>query len=418
MPGIEASANRRRQMFVLILTTVINFIGIGIIGPIAPALAARYGADALTIGLLYTSYSLAQFIGVPVLGALSDRYGRRTILLVSLFGSAVGYTIFGLGGALWVLFLGRILEGVTNGNISTVFAYTADITSKEQRTSSFGYLSAAMGVGLIVGPVLGGVFARISVETPIYVVAALTLINLALAYWFLPESLPAERRAGELVLSRINPIAQIGYVLSLGYLRRTILGSLLMTTAMAVLISNLPVLMDERFGWGPSDIAVLYSIYGVVMVLVQILVLPRLLPRLGEARLALLGFAISAVGYGMIAASSNLNIVELSYLSSALIGFGNPLAMTSLSGLTSKSAAANEQGRVQGGNLAVQSLGNIAGPMWGGWLFLTFGMSAPYWVNILTLAAGALIILPLAARPRATAAPSTEPLATPTAGHP
>jgi DHA1 family tetracycline resistance protein-like MFS transporter len=125
------------RMLVLILTTVINFIGIGIIGPIAPALAARYGADALTIGLLYTSYSFAQFIGVPTLGALGDRFGRRPILLVSLLGSAIGYFIFGLGGALWVLFAGRILEGLTNGNISTVFAYTADITSKEQRTRSF-----------------------------------------------------------------------------------------------------------------------------------------------------------------------------------------------------------------------------------------------------------------------------------------
>jgi MFS transporter, DHA1 family, tetracycline resistance protein len=414
--GESAGGVLTRRMGVLLLTTLINFIGVGIIGPIAPALAAEYGADALLIGLLYTSYSLAQFVGVPALGALSDRFGRRPILLISLLGSALGYAIFGIGGALWVLFAGRVLEGVTNGNISTVFAYTADITSKEQRTRSFGYLSAAMGVGLIVGPVLGGLLSRVSIAAPMYLIAVLTLLNAALAYRLLPESLPAERRAGALGLRQINPVAQLRYVLGLAQLRRLVLGSLLLTVAMAVLLSNLPVLMAGRFGWDAEGIATLYSLYGVVAVLAQVVVLPRLLPRLGEPRLALLGFGISALGYAAIVASDALGATLFVFLSAMLIGLGNPLVATSLGGLISKRAGGHEQGRVQGGNLAVQTLGNIAGPMWGGWLFVALGSGAPYWVNVLTLLAGAAIVLPLALR-RPPEASSVEPTAAPTTSH-
>lgn len=411
----QLSAGRR--MAVLMLTALINFIGIGIIGPFAPALASRYGADALAIGLLSTAYALAQFVGVPALGALSDRFGRRPILLVSLLGSALGYAVFGVGGALWVLFLGRALEGLTNGNISAIFAYTADITTPEQRTRAFGQLSAAMGVGLILGPLLGGALASFGPETPIYLVAALTVVNAALAAWLLPESLSADRRASDMSLARINPLSQLRYVLGLAALRRMVVGSLLLTVAMAVLLSNLPVLMAARFGWGPAGIATLYSLYGVVSVLAQVVVLPRLLPRLGEARLALLGFALSSAGYAAVAAASALGLAPLSYLSAALIGLGNPLVATSLGGLISRGAGATEQGRVQGGSLAVQTIGNVAGPVWGGWLAVTVGSAAPYLANVLVLLTGALVVLPLVSRPRA-AAPQTESGGAPAVSHP
>jgi MFS transporter, DHA1 family, tetracycline resistance protein len=391
MMARQPVATQSRHLLFLLVTACINFIGVGIIGPLAPSLAERYGADPLTIGLLAMSYSLAQFVGVPALGALSDRYGRRPVLLLSLVGSAIGYVIFGIGGALWVLFLGRVMEGLTNGNISAVFASAADLSKPEDRTRTFGAISAAIGIGLIVGPLLGGVLSTISAEAPIYLVALLSFANAIWCYVALPESLAPERRAPELKLAQLNPITRIGYVIQIYQLRRMLVASILMAFSMAILLSNLPVLMSDVLGWAPNQVAVLYALYGGMIVLMQALAIPRLLHRFDEQRLATVGFLISACGYILTALTAIWAIPWLIYPSPVVIAIGNALINTPLTGMISKTAGPDRQGRVQGGNLALQTLANVVGPVVGGGLYQTISFSSPYWLGVSLLIAGALV---------------------------
>jgi multidrug resistance protein len=188
----------RGPVGVLAVSMFLDFTGHTIIIPVVPFLVGRYvpaTSVALMVGLIISAYALCQFAAAPLLGALSDRFGRRPILLVSLLGSIVGYVIFGLGGALWVLFAGRIIDGLTGGNISTLFAYVADVTEPSKRGRTYGLLGAAGGFGFIVGPVLGGLFGHFSLSAPVFIAALLTSANVAWASFALPESLPREKRA-------------------------------------------------------------------------------------------------------------------------------------------------------------------------------------------------------------------------------
>ncbi|MCC7209046.1 MAG: MFS transporter, partial [Anaerolineae bacterium] len=173
-PALNAEASGGSRLFIL-AAAFLNLVGIGIVGPILPYITAQYVAPdqlAAASGLLFGSFSFFQFFAVPGLGALSDRYGRRPVLLISLAGSALGYLLFGMGGALWVLFLGRSIDGVTGGNLSTIYAYAADVTTAGERTRFFGRIGAASSLGFVVGPALGGLLARISLAAPMYFAAA------------------------------------------------------------------------------------------------------------------------------------------------------------------------------------------------------------------------------------------------------
>jgi MFS transporter, DHA1 family, tetracycline resistance protein len=303
--------------------------------------------------------------------------------------------VFGIGGALWVLFLGRIIEGLTNGNISALFASAADRTRPEDRTRTFGSLSAAIGVGLIAGPLLGGALSTISVETPIYAVAVLMLINTVICYFWLPESLPPERRARDLTIGQLNPIARLGYVLRIPELHRPLLATILFTVPMAILLSNMPVYLNDVFGWGAERVSVLYAVYGGVVVLMQAVLMPHLLRRASEGQLATIGFVTSAIGYTLMPVAAWLGASWMVYLSASVIAVGNPLMNTPLSGMISKIAGPERQGRVQGGNLAIQTLANVAGPLVGGWMYITIAYTTPYWFGVGLLLAGAVIALGL-----------------------
>jgi MFS transporter, DHA1 family, tetracycline resistance protein len=320
--------------------------------------------------------------------------------------------VFGIGGALWVLFLGRVIEGLTNGNISAVFASAADLSRPEERTRTFGAISAAIGVGLIVGPLLGGLLSTISIEAPIYVVAVLIFLNTIWCYFGLPESLPPERRARDISIAQLNPITRLGYVLQIPELRRMLGATMLMALSMAILLSNLPVLMHDELGWGPNRVAVLYALYGGMIVFMQAVVIPRLLSRVDEQRLAMVGFAISATGYSLTALVGLRLLPELIYLSPVIIAIGNALINTPLSGMISKMAGPERQGRVQGGNLALQTLANVVGPVLGGWLYLTLGHSSPYWLGVCLLVVGAFVAFTI----RSQAQPPEPHIATVQAG--
>ncbi|MCS7072098.1 MAG: MFS transporter, partial [Anaerolinea sp.] len=304
-----APPSRRRggPVTFIVLTAFLNLAGIGIIAPVLNFLTGRYVADpdqsAWAVSLLFTSYSLFQFIATPTLGALSDRFGRRPILLLCLLGSAAGYLLLGIGGALWVLFLGRIIDGITGGNIGIIYAYAADITTPQDRTRFFGLLGAASGMGFVIGPVFGGVIYSATglLEAPMYAAAIVTLLNVIWGWFVMPESLAPERRARAINLRQLNPFVQLLNVFRIPQIRALLIAVLVWTVAFAVIQSNIALLAETRLGWTPRDTNGLFFAIGLIQIITQGMLLRRLVNRFGEGRLLIGGMLSLLTGLLLVA---------------------------------------------------------------------------------------------------------------------
>lgn len=404
-------AARDHGMLILLATVFLNTMGMTIIGPVVPFLAQRYVADpqhlAGVVGWLSSAYAICQFLAAPGLGALSDRFGRRPILLCCLLGSAIGYLLFGLGGALWVLFLGRIVDGVTGGNFSILYAYIADRVPAEQRGVFFGRAGAFAGAGFLLGPAIGGLAARWSVAAPAYLAAAITLLTLLWALALLPESLPAERRTPRLRAAALNPLVQLRALIGMAQLRWLLLAGFCYSLPFAGLITTLGVLMIGQLGWSATQVGLASVLVGVMDLLVQGVLVARLLPRLGELRLAVVGFAGVLLGYLMIGTVALVPSPALLLVGVALFAGCGGLVEPALGSMLARGASPSAQGAVQGGGQAVQSLAMMLGPLWAGWLFARFGPAVPYWASAgwIGLAIAAVVL----AAPALAAAMSAEP---------
>src|SRR5215211_3965520 len=208
------SQTTKRVLRIIFLIMLMDIVGMSIIFPVAPYIVQRYSGDALMGTMLTVIYAGAQFFAAPALGKISDKVGRRPVLLISVLGSAVGYFIFGIGGALWVLFLSRLIDGITGGNISTASAYIIDVSKPEERAKNFTLLGMAYGVGFILGPALGGILGQWNLNAPVYVAGMIFLISSALVYFQLPESLPMEsRERSRLRLNDFNPFASVAHMM-------------------------------------------------------------------------------------------------------------------------------------------------------------------------------------------------------------
>lgn len=375
-------SNRMTMAFVL-ASTFITFAGIGITNPILPFITSEYAApqdSALVIGLLTASFSVFQFLAVPALGALSDRYGRRPILLISLLGSAAGYFIFGIGGALWVLFLGRIIDGLTGGNVAAVQAYVADVTHEKDRTRIFGMVGAISGLGFVIGPALGAAAFKLtnSAVAPVYLAGVLTLLITVWGYLVMRESLLPENRNMAITVTRINPLGHLLDVFRMPQIRALLVAIFLWGTAYAFLAGNLSYLTDNRLGWQPDQTSLLFFVGGVFTVVTQAALIKRLQPRLGETRLAVIGLGIMIASYGLITQATATGEGALLFAALAVGGIGVGLINPALSGLLSQGVSAKEQGRVQGASQSLQALARVIGPIWGGWVYQQFSAGAPY----------------------------------------
>jgi MFS transporter, DHA1 family, tetracycline resistance protein len=374
-------APEQKAWLFALVTAFLSTMGISIIAPVVPFLVQPYVGDpnalALIVGALTSAYAICQFIAAPGLGALSDRYGRRPILLLCLLGSVVGYVLFGIGGALWVLFLGRILDGLTGGNISTLFAYVADITPPAERGQYFGKVGAATGVGFIVGPLIGGLAARFGYPTPLFVGAAITLANIVWGYFFMPESLDRTQRATALRLAQVNPFRQLREVFAIAQLRWLLLATFLNVLPFAVLQSNVAVLAKDTLNWEPAAIGMVYFGVGLQDIVTQGVLVQRLLPKFGDIKVAIGGMATEIAGYLLIAASAYAGS-ELLILGVVLFASGEAVLGPALGGVISRTVSPREQGRVQGGSQSVQALARVAGPVLGGQLYASLGPTAPY----------------------------------------
>ena len=356
-------------LLIIFATVFIDLIGFGMVIPILPYYAHTepFLATPLDIGFLFASYSLMQFFFSPLLGRLSDKYGRRPILFFSLIGSAVGYLTLGLANTLFLVFLGRIIGGVSGGNISTAQAYIADVTSKENRAKGMGLFGAAFGLGFILGPAIAGILSKYGVNVPFYVAAALSLANAIALYFILPESLKPGARQN--LPERKNRLLELFDSLSDKAFRELNIVYFLLITAFSIMTYAFVLYTSFRFEYNAEQNGYLFAFVGVISILVQGVLFGRLVKHFGEAPLIVAGclvlvvslFALPFVGptYGGIGAL---------LASLAVMSFGNSLASPGLTSLASKSADEHDQGRTMGIMQSGASMARTVGPLIGGLL--------------------------------------------------
>ncbi|GAB6613487.1 MULTISPECIES: MFS transporter [Bacillus] len=364
-------------------------IGFSIIMPVVPFLVHPYISSpeeqALVVTLLTSVYAVCVFFAAPALGALSDKYGRRPLLLICLFGSAIGYLVFGIGGALWVLFAGRVIEGVTGGSISTIFAYFADIIPSEQRTKYFGWVSAVVGAGTIIGPTLGGLLAKFGHSVPLYFGALITLLNVLYGMKYMPESLDKNNRLKEITFVRLNPFAQLANILSMKNLKWLLVSAFLLWIPNGSLQAIFTQFTMDTFSWKPALIGIMFSIMGFQDIISQAFIMPKLLIKLSDKQIAILGMVSEIIGYGFIAASALFSLYPLLIVGMLLFGFGDSIFGPSFNGMLSKSVDSSEQGRIQGGSQSIQALARMIGPMIGGHIYVSLGHAAPAFMGMILI---------------------------------
>lgn len=380
----------RKALIFGLMSVFLCGIGFSIIAPVVPFLVQPYtnpGNQAVVVTLLTSVYAFCVFFAAPGLGALSDRYGRRPMLLICLLGSAIGYFVFGLGGALWVLFAGRIIEGIAGGVISTLFAYFADITPGEQRTKYFGWMSAVVGVGSAIGPTVGGLLAKFGYSVPMYAAAAVTLLNVVFGFFFMTESLDKNRRLKKITLVRLNPFTQLVNVLSVKNLKRLLISAFLLWIPNGSLQAVFSQFTLDTFNWAPALIGLMFSIMGVQDIISQGLIVPQLLKKLRDGQIAILGMVSEITGYGLIALSALFSFYPLVIAGMFIFGFGDSIFGPSFNGMVSKSVDSSEQGRIQGGSQSIQALARIIGPVLGGQIYVSLGHAAPAVMGMILIAA-------------------------------
>ena len=392
---IEQTIDKNALIFGLISVFLCG-IGFGIISPVVPFLVQPYtsnqGEQAIVVTLLTSLYAVCMFFAAPGLGALSDKYGRRPVLLVCLLGSVIGYLIFGIGGALWVLFVGRIIDGITGGTISTIFAYFADIIPPEHRTKYFGWMSAIVGVGGVIGPTLGGLLAKFGYSVPLYFGAIITLLNVVYGYFFMPESLDKNNRLKEITFVRLNPFTQLASILSMKSIQSLLVSAFLIWIPNGSLQAVFSQFTMDTFSFQPAIIGLMFSIMGFQDIISQSLIMPKLLIKLSDKQIAILGMISEIIGYSLIALSALFSFYPLLIVGMFIFGFGDSIFGPSFNGMLSKSVDSSEQGRIQGGSQSIQALARMIGPIIGGQIYVSLSHAAPAFMGMILIATAILVL--------------------------
>ncbi|GCE50401.1 DHA1 family tetracycline resistance protein-like MFS transporter [Thermosporothrix hazakensis] len=372
----------RMSLVLLLVIALLNTMGMTIIIPLVPFLTLQYLAHptnlAVIMGWLTAVYGICQLIAAPVLGVLSDRFGRRPILFICLLGSAFGYLIFGLGGALWLLFLGRIIDGLTGGNISILFGYIADITEPQARGKYFGWLGAAASIGSLMGPAVGGLLATLNDRAPFLVAAGLLLLTLVWGYFLLPESLDKEHRITSISVSELNPLKQLVSAFRWANVRWLLLAWFLYALPVSMLQTTLTVLMKDCLGFNATQAGLVVTLVGAVDILVQGVLVGWFLAMLGNIRLGLIAFVLVGISYLILGSIAFFATPLLLLVGVMLFAGSGSLVENALRGLISEMVGRHEQGRVSGATQSLQSLGWVVGPLLGGFVYTAWGPFQAY----------------------------------------
>jgi len=375
-------------MLTLFAIVVVDLIGFGLIIPLLPFFGEHFGASPAVIGLLMACYSLGQLISSPVWGCMSDRVGRRPVLLFSLAGLSLSYILLAFSSAMWMLFVARTFAGLMAGNIATAFAYVADITEPENRAKGMGLVGAAFGLGFIAGPALGGVLAgpdphHADFQTPSLVAAGLSFIACTLTALFLRESLPAHVRQQNSELGWVNRWHALGTAFANPSVARILGISFLATFVFAGMEATFALWSLRHFGWGPEQNGYVFAFIGVISALIQGGLLGRLAHLFGEPSLVTSGAA--ALCLGMVLIPQATSTWELLLIMVA-VGVGFSLMSPSLTSLLSLHTDDGIQGGMMGVSRSVVTLSRVLGPTCAGVIFYSLGKDWPFFAGALVMA--------------------------------
>jgi DHA1 family tetracycline resistance protein-like MFS transporter len=365
---------KNRPLFSIILVVFIDLLGFSLILPLLPYYAETFQANSFVTGLLVASYAAAQLIGAPVLGRLSDRFGRRPILLVSIFGTFLGFLLLGLANSLVLLFAARILDGFTGGNLSIAQAYITDVTDAKDRSKGLGMIGAAFGLGFIIGPVTGGFLSQWGYAVPAFAAAVLSFINLILVYAWLPESLTEEKRAS---MAEKRPAVTLTALVAA--LKRPFTGSLLITRfffglAFAIFQTIFALYTLKKFNLDAQNTGFILTYVGILSVIVQGFLIGRLTKKFREDILIVTCVALMALslaGWALVPTVAGLLLI----LTPTAMSGG--ILNTLLSSTLTKAVEPQEVGGILGLGASVESSTRILAPIIGGALLETYGTSAP-----------------------------------------
>lgn len=382
MPSIAATTQAAEQRapasparLILFVTVFVDLLGFGIVIPLLPMFAEKLSVSSVGIGAILAIYSLMQLLCAPVLGRISDRIGRRPVIMLGLLGSSVGYLIYGAATSFLWLLLSRAVHGACAATISTAQAYVADTTDESGRARGMGMIGAAFGLGFVIGPAIGGLLGRHDLRIPGFFAAALTFANLLFAAFKLPESHQPEPGARIDFSQVAAPIRDLPGQLFRHHLSRLFSVAFLTTFALAAFETTFALMIPRVYGYGPSGVGGLLAFAGLMQALAQGYLLGKFITRLGEQRLLLCGVALFALGLAPLA---NLPSTPALLAAMAMLSIGYGFASPAVASLISKQTRRELQGEALGINQSASSMARILGPLAGGILYGTLGAPAPY----------------------------------------
>ncbi len=386
MPAFDATANLSppsapavSARLILFVTVFVDLLGFGIVIPLLPMFAGRLGISAFGVGAILAVYSLMQLLCAPVLGRISDRIGRRPVIMLGLLGSSAGYLIYGFAASFFWLLASRAVHGACAATISTAQAYIADTTDEAGRARGMGMIGAAFGLGFVAGPAIGGLLGRHDLRVPGFFAAALTFANFIFAALRLPEShrpKPGTRLGvTDLASYLAAPLRDLPLQLFGHHLSRLFSIAFLTTLALAAFETTFALMIPRRYGYGPSGVGAMLAFAGLIQALTQGYLLGKIAKRMDETRVLLLGIAVFAAGLAPLA---NLPSTAALLGGLAMLSVGYGLLSPTIASLISKRTQRDLQGEALGINQSASSLARIVGPLAGGLAYGALGMPAPY----------------------------------------